>query len=232
MNQEKTNFIMGVISGIAVISIVGLVIVSIAYFTKDDSRSPDSKEVAVVEDDKKSPTPTTSKKVDIIVSDNDRIRGNKDAPITIVEFSDIQCPYCSRFHDVMKQVMEKYPDDVRWVYKHFPLDSIHPYARKAAEASECAGDQDKFWEYLDGLFINQKSITTSYFPKLAKELNLNTSEFEECLSDGKYTSKVNSDFSLGQKSGVRATPTSFINGQEARGALSFDQIDSIIQSLK
>src|SRR5680860_739244 len=92
--------------------------------------------------------------LDIPVSKDDNIRGNINAPITIVEYSDFQCPYCSRFHETMNQIIADYPEDVRWVFKHFPLDSIHPLARKTAEASECAAEQGKFWEFSDEVYTN------------------------------------------------------------------------------
>lgn len=169
--------------------------------------------------------------VSINVSENDHIRGNKNAPVTIIEFSDFQCPYCSNFHETMKQVVENYPNDVRWVYKHFPLDSIHPYARKAAEASECAADQDKFWEYTDELFKNQSNISPEYFSRVAKSVGLNTSQFDECLDSEKYKSKVNNDYQQGIQAGVRGTPGNFINGQSVPSALPYEQIKSMIDGL-
>lgn len=173
----------------------------------------------------------SSPTVQIDVSENDHIRGNFNAPITIVEWSDFQCPYCARFHETMKQLMANYPDKVRWVYKHFPLDSIHPYTRKAAEASECAAEQGKFWEYADKLFENQSNINQDYFFKAAEEINLNVSQFNECLNSGKYKSKVDADYQQGVKNGVNGTPGNFINGQSVPGAVPYEQIKSIIDSL-
>ncbi len=173
----------------------------------------------------------SSPTVQIDVLKNDRVRGNFDAPVTIVEWSDFQCPYCSRFHETMKQVMTNYPDQVRWVYKHFPLDSIHPYAKKAAEASECAADQGKFWEYADELFKNQSSINQEYFSKAAEEIGINTNQFNQCLNSGKYKTKVEADYQQGIKSGVRGTPGNFINGRSVPGAVPYEQIKSVIDSL-
>jgi protein-disulfide isomerase len=102
-------------------------------------------------------TDAESKASIVTITDKDYIRGNTNAPITIVEFSDFQCPFCKRFHPSLQQVVDEYKDQVRWVYKHFPIDQIHPQARPAAEAAECAGEQGgskAFWEFSDALFVS------------------------------------------------------------------------------
>jgi protein-disulfide isomerase len=129
----------------------------------------------------------------------------------------------------MKQVIENYPDKVRWIYRHFPLDSIHDYARKAAEASECAGDQGRFWEYTDKLFENYKSINTDFISIVAEGLKLDIPVFNECLSSGKYKAKVSNDLAMGQQAGVRGTPGSFINGQHIKGSVPYSVIQSAIK---
>lgn len=243
MNKEKKDFILGLAIGIAAISVVALIILTIAYtqkgvYSQKISDSDSSAQDSIKNAPTPTPTPTpapskpSSSKVDVKISDSDHYRGDKDAPITIVEFSDFQCPFCSRFHDTMLQVIENYPKDVKWVYKHFPLDSIHPYAREAAEASECAGEQGKFWEYTDSLYANQKSINSSYLNSLAREIGLNTSKFDKCLADGKYAKKVNDDFQYGKQIGVTGTPGGYINGQKIGGALPYNQLESMIESLK
>jgi protein-disulfide isomerase len=236
MHKEKSNFILGIAVGIAAVSLIGFTVMFVMYSQKDIKDIANSKETDQVAEDNPSPTPTptpTPGKTNISVTDSDHARGNKDAKITIVEFSDIQCPYCSRFHDTMKQVVENYPNDVRWVYKHFPLDQLHPYARKAAEATECAGEQNKFWEYLDYLFDNQASIkSTEYLSTAASSVGLNTSTFDSCLSSGKMASKVNNDYSQGRQAGVTGTPGSVINGELVKGALPFESIKAKIDALK
>ena len=103
--------------------------------------------------------PTEQPKVPMKISaDDDPVMGDPDAPITIIEFSDFQCPFCEKFHPTSQQVLQEYGDDVRWVYRHFPLDSIHPRARPSAMASECADEQGKFWEFANTLFANQSRI--------------------------------------------------------------------------
>ena len=171
------------------------------------------------------PEPTV---VDIKVEDTDWYRGNKDAKVTIVEYSDIQCSYCTRHHNTMKQLLEEYPQDVKWVFKHFPLDSIHPQARKAAEASECAGEQGKFWEYLDHLFDNQTSLGESFYAKAAESVGIDKDKLQTCIDDGKYKKRVNDNYQEGLKYGVRGTPGNFINGVSSPGAIPFSQLEAMV----
>ncbi|KKR32303.1 MAG: DSBA oxidoreductase [Candidatus Falkowbacteria bacterium GW2011_GWF2_39_8] len=236
--KSKNSFYLGLVTGVAVVSLIGIVVISGQVINKGSDIESDDGEV-VVKNTVKQPTkpsqPTPSAgnagaKVDIKVASTDRIRGNKNAPITIVEFSDYQCPYCSKYHDTMKQVMQNYPDKVRWVYKHFPLESMHPYAKKAAEGAECAGDQGKFWEFTDDLLANQGSIKPEYLSTLAQNLGLKTDKFENCLSTGKYTKKVENDMSEGKKLGVRGTPGSFINGRNIAGAVPYADIEAMIEA--
>jgi protein-disulfide isomerase len=238
MFKEKNDFILGISIGVAAVSLIGFIMMSVAYFNKGNSGSTgeDDKNQAAQQDDKNNPSPTPApapgQPVDIKVSDSDHIRGNKNAKITIASFSDFQCPYCSKFHETMKQVMAAYPNDVRWVFKSFPLEQIHPFAKKAAEAAECANEQGKFWEYADKLFENQRSLSSDYFSALAKQMKLDSSKFDKCLTDGKYAGKVASDAQLGQSVGVRGTPASFINGELVSGAVPFETIKAKIESLK
>jgi protein-disulfide isomerase len=241
MFKEKNDFVLGISIGIAAISLLGLVMMSVAYFNKGNSENAnkDDKNQVAKQDNNAptptpspTPTPTPGQPVDIKVSDSDHIRGNKNAKITIASFSDFQCPYCSKFHETMKQVMAAYPNDVRWVFKDFPLEQIHPFAKKAAEAAECANEQGKFWEYADKLFENQSSFSNDYFSTLAKQMKLDSGKFDKCLADGKYASKVAGDAQLGQSVGVRGTPASFINGELVSGAVPFETVKAKIDSLK
>jgi protein-disulfide isomerase len=239
MFQEKNSFLFGLSIGVASVSLIGFLIMAVAYIQKGGSNSAANENSDQVAQDQgknndkptPSPAPEPNQPANIKVSDSDHIRGNKNAPITIVEFSDLQCPFCSRFHDTMKQVMAAYPNDVRWVYKHFPLN-FHQYAQKSAEASECASEQGKFWEYADNIFANQSSLNNDYLATAAKNVGLNTKKFDECLSSGKYASKVSSDYSQGQQAGVTGTPANFINGQLVAGAVPFETIKQKIESLK
>ena len=164
------------------------------------------------------------------ITEADYIRGNPNASITLVEFSDFECPFCEKQYRTLKQLLDEYPQKIRLVYKHFPL-GFHKNAQKAAEASECAGEQDKFWEYHDKLFENQNSYSVENFKKWAQGLGLKTSQFNSCLDSGKYAQKVLADAKEGQQKGVDGTPATFINGQLISGALPYDTFKEAIDSL-
>ena len=132
----------------------------------------------------------------------------------------------------MEQVMEQYKGKVKWVYRHYPL-SFHPQSQPAAEASECASEQGKFWEYAKGLFENQKSLGAEFYSKLAGDIGLNVSTFNTCLESDKYLSHIQQDLEGGSGAGVRGTPGSFLidkdgNAQAIKGALPFSSIQPLI----
>lgn len=166
------------------------------------------------------------------ISEKDHIIGDFKAPVTIVEFSDFQCPFCSSFHLTMYQLLDEYAGKVRLVWRHFPLRSIHPYAQEAALASECAGEQEKFWEFADSLYEHQKEIgDEGLYEKIASGIGLDTKKFKDCLISGKYTDKVNQDYQEGITKGVQGTPGNFINGQYVPGALPIENLKEIVDSL-
>lgn len=147
------------------------------------------------------------------VTEEDHIRGAKNAKITLVEFSDTECPFCKRVHPTLQKVIENYPNDVRWVYRHFPLDSLHPIkARKEAEATECAnelGGNEKFWAYLDRIFEvtpSNNQLDLEELPKIAESVGLNKKKFEECLKSGKYADHVAEDLADATSAGGNGTP--------------------------
>ena len=214
--EKKSNFKLKIITLAAFILLAGLMTVFIMYFQKDMKSITGNKNA-----DKTTQNDNPQ---------NFTARGSENPKITVIEYSDIQCPYCSVFHKTMKQIINDYPDDVRWIYKHFPLDSIHPTARKAAEASECAGDQGRFWEYLDNLFDNQRNLSDSYLSTAAEKVGLDISQFENCLSSGKHKNKVNNDFIEGKKAGVTGTPGSIINGKLYKGALQYNALKKMIEN--
>jgi len=221
---------LGLFAGIAAISLIVVVIVLTKGSEEAPGQANNNQPVAANNQAPTPPTPVTPPTVDIEIKDTDQYKGSKDAKVTIVEFSDIQCPFCSRHHNTMNQVVATYPNDVKWVFKHFPLDSIHPYARKSAEASECAGEQGKFWEYLDDLFLNQSKLNSEYLSEAAGTLGLDKAKFDTCLSSGKFKDKVNDDYQQGLKAGVRGTPGNIINGQVVSGAVPFESIKATIEA--
>lgn len=157
--------------------------------------------------------------------------GPRSATVVIVEFADFGCPYSEESSFVVRELAAQYPDDVRFIYRDFPLSDIHPIAQKAAEAGECAQDQGKFWEYHDKLYQNQSSLTQDRLVEFATELNMNTYQFETCLDSGRYADEVIEDYQAGVEAGVRGTPTFFVNGNRIPGAIPKDILDAIIQSI-
>lgn len=150
------------------------------------------------------------------VTDKDHIRGNKNAKIALVEYIDLECPFCKRFHPTMQEIMKTYGDKVRWVYRHFPL-SFHANAAKEAEAVECVaelGDNDKFWTYVDKIFEKTTSNGTGFaldqLGPLAAEVGVNQSAFQNCLDSGKYKKLVDDQIADGASGGVNGTPSTFV----------------------
>lgn len=160
--------------------------------------------------------------------DPDRVKGNPNAPITIVEFSDFQCPFCKRAEPTLNELLAKYEGKVRLAYRDFPLSQIHPQAQKAAEASRCAGEQGKFWEYHDVLFADQAKLDPQSLTEHAKSLKLDEKSFEECLNSGKYTAAVGKDLEEGKQAGVSGTPAFFINGISLSGAVPLESFTRLI----
>jgi protein-disulfide isomerase len=149
-------------------------------------------------------------------------RGGANAKVTIIEFSDFQCPFCARGRQRLDEIRQKYGDKVKVYFRQFPLESIHPMAFKAAEASLCAQDQGKFWEYHDVLFDNQTKLDEKSLKEYAKQLKLDDKAFAECLSSGKKAMDIRKDMEDGSKVGVNSTPTFFVNGYPVRGAVPID----------
>ncbi|HLF74295.1 MAG TPA: DsbA family protein [Anaerolineales bacterium] len=154
--------------------------------------------------------------------------GPEDAPIMIVEFSDYQCPYCRRWHEqVYQPLLAAYPGKIRMVYRHLPLTSIHPEAFPAAEASMCAGEQDAFWQYHDKLFSSE-SLGSQVYSQYARELGLDMTAFEACMTERRYEEVVQKDTDFAIDLGIRSTPTFFINGLALVGAQPLDVFKQII----
>jgi protein-disulfide isomerase len=151
----------------------------------------------------------------------DHVRGNPNAKFTIIEYSDFQCPYCTKMHEAMKSVIKE--TDTRWVFRHFPIPG-HPLAAKAAEASECAGDQGKFWEYSDALFELKAPMTEGTFLKTAQDLGLDWMVFSVCLNSGKYTQAVAAQHEAGVKKKITGTPTFYLSGKRFDGFVPLEEL--------
>lgn len=155
-------------------------------------------------------------------------KGPESAPVTIVEFSDFQCPFCSRVIPTLDRITEKYGDKVRLEFRQFPLRSIHPEAQKAAEASLCADDQGKFWEMHDAMFEDQSKLDVADLKSTAAGLELDAAVFDECLDSGRYAERVEADLQAGIGAGVTGTPAMFINGRFLSGAQPLEAISKVI----
>ncbi len=157
------------------------------------------------------------------------IQGNTKAKVTLIEYSDYQCPYCANAHPIVLALQQKYGSKINFAHKHFPL-SFHPYAVPAALAAECAGEQGKYFEYHNILFDSQDKLGTDSVQYLvwAKDLGLDTEKFSSCLSSGKYLQKIQKEQQEGLADGVSGTPTFFIGSQKIVGAQSIDAFSQII----
>jgi protein-disulfide isomerase len=156
------------------------------------------------------------------------VRGSADAPVTIMAFSDYQCPYCVRAEPVLTEVLERYPDQVRVVHRHFPLDNIHPFARPASEAAMCADEQGKFWEYHDGIFARQGKLEDGSLAEIGSAVGLDADEFNRCFEERRYKDFVEADFAAGQEAGVTGTPSFFLNGIKLTGARDANELSRYV----
>jgi predicted DsbA family dithiol-disulfide isomerase len=154
-------------------------------------------------------------------------RGNPKAPVTIVEFSDFQCPFCVRARPTVNRVREVYGDKVRFVFRHFPLD-FHAQAEKAGEAAACAGDQGRFWEMHDLLWENTAKLQVADLKAHAATLGLDAAAFAQCLESGRHGGVVEADLAAGQGYGVSGTPAFFVNGRPLVGAQPFEAFAQVI----
>jgi protein-disulfide isomerase len=176
--------------------------------------------------------------------EGDPVRGNPDAPVTIVEYSDFQCPYCERGYQTMEEVLEKYPEDVKFVFQHFPLTQIHPWAMPAAIATECAANQsdEAFWVLHDAYFQNQKALTPANVAEKSKEFlaetGIDLAQWETCVTDADSEAHqaaraaVEADLAKGQELGVTGTPGFFVNGEFLNGAQPLSAFEPLIQAAK
>lgn len=200
----------------------------------------------------KTPTENTPQKqneekekaTEISISKKDHILGNPEAPITIVEYSDTECPFCKRFHETMRRVMDEYGKQgkIKLVYRHFPLDAIHPKTRKEAEATECAneiGGNEKFWDYINRLYEitpSNNGLDLAELPKIAEYVGLDKNKFNECLNSGKQAQKIEDQFQGGIKLGIQGTPYSIVINQKGdlapiNGAQPYENVKLIIDQM-
>lgn len=164
------------------------------------------------------------------VSEQDHIYGNPTAPLTLLEYGDYECPYCGAAHPIVKQVQNRMGEQLRFVFRHFPLSQVHPHAQRAAEAAESAGAQEKFWEMHDTLFEHQTALDDHHLVEYAADLGLDIPRFELDMATRAYAERVRQDFLSGVRSGVNGTPTFFINGRRHDGPFDFATLVAALEA--
>ena len=231
--DRKSNFAVPL-----AIIIAGALVAGALYFNKGSGGNSSSNNFV----EKDNNTTETAKENNVkAISSADHIRGNPNAKVKVVEFSDPECPFCKRFHKTMNQIIDEYgkSGQVAWVYRHFPLDAIHSKARKESEALECANEQGgsvKFWEYIDRLFEvtpSNDGLDLAELPKIAEYLGLDKVKFNQCLESGKYAKRVADDLADGVNSGARGTPYSIVIAANDKkfiinGAQPYESVKAII----
>ncbi len=234
--KPKTAFKAGLLTGLGIMFVIGFfVLLGVMLSGKgwsigDSDNTNDTNQVA---------NQNTNDNNDIVLQPVDKnkdwIRGDKDAKVSVITFSDLDCPFCARFHDTMNEILTEY-DNVNWVYRHFPLTSLHPEAAKKAEAAECVGEQggnEKFWEFLDKVFPAKPALAD--LGVIVSNMGLDANKFQECLDSGKYTSLVQNESQQAQAAGARGTPYSIIVAGNTKipvaGALPIDTVKSYLDSV-
>jgi len=158
------------------------------------------------------------------VGSRDHIQGPSYAPVTLVEYGDFECPHCGKAYPMIKELQKHFGSWLRFVYRHFPISTVHPHAKNAAEASEAAGVQGKFWKMHDQLFEHQDALDDKSLRKYAMALDLNIDRFDQEMNSHTYASRVREDFLSGVRSGANGTPTFFINGVRYDGPLEYGSL--------
>jgi len=240
--SSKSAMAVGVIGGFLLICTVGFFVLGGMYLKGDKTTTTVTTPTTVVAPTVNTPPTAGTGTITLsAIKSTDYYKGGKDAKITIVEFSDSECPFCKRFHTTMLQVMKEYGDKVKWVYKHAPLDSLHAKARNEANAMECAGElggNTGFWKFTDRLYEvtpSNDGLLATQLPEIAKFAGLDVTKFNTCLSSGKHASLVAQHLAEAETAGMNGTPYAVVVSGDTKtpinGAYSFAQMKSIIDSL-
>ena len=168
-------------------------------------------------------------KLSLPVGPRDHVRGPASAPVTLVEYGDYECPYCRAAYPIVKEIQEAMGENLRFVFRNFPLTQIHPHAKRAGEAAEAAAAQDHFWQMHDLLYENQSALDDAHLLRFALVAGLDVERFTRELESGVHQAKVREDFLSGARSGVNGTPSFFINGIRHDGSWEFDPLLLVIQ---
>lgn len=242
--SQKFTFIAGAVGGVLVLGTIGFFVLLGVMFSGGNADTSNTSGTVNAPTQPTARVPQPSALVDVKLAEftgDEWYKGGKDAKVTVIEYSDTECPFCKRFHVTMNQVIDEYGDKVKWVYRHSPLASLHRKAQKEAEATECAGElggNDGFWKYIDRLFEitpSNDGLAESQLPQIAEDVGLDRKKFESCLDSGKFTAKVQSQLREGEAAGMRGTPYSIIVVGDQQiplsGAQPFSQVKAIIDSL-
>jgi protein-disulfide isomerase len=229
-NVKKLN---NLIIPILVVSLIVVAFLAGTYWTRMKALEEEKPAVAGEE--------TVSQSQALALRDEDHLRGNREARILLIEYSDLECPFCKSFHPTAQQIVNSFDGQVAWVYRHFPLDQLHSKARKEAEATECAaelGGDDAFWKMTDKIYEvtpANNGLDLNVLPDLAIDLGLDKGDFEECLKSGRYAQKIEEDSQSGIKAGVKGTPGNILldtkTGKSTLipGAVPFEQLKQEIE---
>jgi protein-disulfide isomerase len=170
--------------------------------------------------------------VDEVDPDHDHIRGPEDAPVTLVEYGDFECTYCGQAERVIRELLASYGDDIRYVWRHLPLNDVHPSAQLAAEASEAAAAQGRFWDMYDTLLSHQGELGPRDLARYAADLGLDVDRFRDDLRRREHAARISEDVSSADESGVSGTPTFFINGRRHYGVYDIDTLTEAVGAAK
>ena len=168
-------------------------------------------------------------KLTVPVGPGDHVQGPVDAPVTLVEYGDYECPHCGRVYPIIKVLQKEFGNRLRFVFRNFPLRELHPLAEAAAETAEFAAEHKKFWEMHDLIFENQSALSERLLGQLAERLGLDANALRESMRSGEFSERVAHDFSGGVRSGVNGTPTFFINGARHDGSFDFATLSEAIK---
>lgn len=235
--STRQSFLAGLGAALAVFFVAGFFVL-LYMVLAGDKASPQAANPGAVVDDTAPQAPVINFAP---VTDADWYRGNPEAGITVIEYSDLECPYCKTFHPEITRAIEEYQDDVRWVYRHFPL-TIHPKATTEAEAAECAGElggNEGFWAFIDRVFEvtpSNNGLDLATLPDIAEYTGLDREDFSACLDSGKYADKVQQQINDAISAGGQGTPYSVIatpDGEKipVNGAVSYSQLKSFLDSV-
>lgn len=245
MGVDKRSAMLGFVGGFLVLCTIGFFILLAVVLTRGVGASSNAGAQHAAAPSVVDPGTQPAAEITVApVTDGDYVRGNKNAKITLIEYSDLECPFCKQFHNSLREVFadKKYADNVLWVYRHYPLTSIHPKAPKEAEAAECAGElggSTAFWKYIDRVFEvtpANNGLDLAELPKIAQHVGVNVAAFNKCLDSGSKAAMVTEDAASGDAAGVQGTPHTIVltpDGQKIpfSGALPASQIKQILDSV-